>query len=126
VLIGGVADPALRRVARHGDGWLATALGPERVASQLDRLKEMCADCGRSYDSVKLVFKVFLNIGEPKRNQHDEREPATGSVSEIIDDLKRLRDLGFGETIVRVRTAPTLEATREQIDRFAAEIAPKV
>jgi len=126
VLIGGVADPALRRVARHGDGWLATSLGPERVAAQLDRLKAFCAETGRDYDSVKLVFKIFLNIGEPKRNQYDEREPATGSIGEIVDDLKRLRDLGFGETIVRVRAAPTLEATLEQIDRFASDIAPKV
>lgn len=126
VLVGGVADPALRRVARHGDGWLATALGPDRVKGQLDRLKTFCSEGGRSYDSVKLVFKVFLNIGEAKRNQHDEREPATGSVSEIVDDLKRLKDLGFDEMIVRVRAAPTLEATREQIDRFVSEIAPKV
>lgn len=126
VLIGGVADPALRRVVHHGDGWLATALGPDRIKAQLDRLRAHCGEHGRSYDSVKLVFKVFLNIGEAKRNQYDEREPATGSVSEIIDDLKRLRDLGFGETIVRVRAAPTLEATRTQIDRFVSDIAPRV
>ncbi|MGE0700425.1 MAG: LLM class F420-dependent oxidoreductase [Hyphomicrobiaceae bacterium] len=126
VLIGGVADPALRRVVRHGSGWLATALGPDRLKAQLGRLKEMCAEHGRDYASVSLVFKVFINIGQAKRNQHDEREPATGSVAEIIDDLKRIRDLGFGEIVVRVRGAPTLEDTRRQIDRFATEIAPKV
>jgi hypothetical protein len=69
---------------------------------------------------------VFINIGEAKRNHYDEREPATGSVSEIIDDLKRIRDLGFGEIVVRVRGSASLEDTRRQIDRFATEITPKV
>jgi probable F420-dependent oxidoreductase len=126
VLIGGVADPALKRVARLGDGWLAVSLGPERLKVQLDRLQQLCTEAGRRYDSLKLVAKVFLNIGEAKRNQHDEREPATGSAAEIIDDLKRMRDLGFGEIIVRVRNAPTLEATVAHIERFASDIAPKV
>ena len=75
---------------------------------------------------MTLAFKVFINIGEAKRNHLDEREPATGSVAEIIDDLKRIRDLGFGEIVVRARNASTLEETRRQIDRFATEIAPKV
>jgi len=126
VLIGGIADPALRRVARHGDGWLATSIGPQRLEGQLARLKEICGEQGRAYDGVSLVCKVFLNIGEPKRNQYDEREPATGTVTEVIDDLKRIRDLGFGEIIVRVRGAGTMEATLAQIDRFVTEIAPKV
>lgn len=126
VMIGGIADPALKRVVRNGDGWLATALGPDRLKGQLDRLRELCAEVGRPYESLSLVFKIFLNIGQVKRNQYDEREPATGSVTEIIDDLKRIRDLGFGEIIVRVRGAATMEATRAQIDQFASEIAPKV
>lgn len=126
VLIGGIADPALRRVVRHGNGWLATAIGPDRLKGQLGRLKELCAEHGRAFDSVSLVFKAFINVGQAKRNQHDEREPATGTVGEIIDDLKRIRDLGFGEIVVRVRGTATLEATREQIDRFAGEIAPRV
>lgn len=126
VLVGGIAEAALKRVARHGDGWLATAIGPDRLRGQLERLKELCRESGRPYDRLSLVFKAFINIGTAKRNQHDEREPATGSVAEIIDDLKRIRDLGFGEIIVRVRGAATLEATRREIDRFVSEIAPKV
>ena len=126
VLIGGIADPALKRVVRHGTGWLATSIGPDRLQEQLSRLKEICVEHGRAYDTISLVFKVFINIGQAKRNQHDEREPATGSVAEIIDDLKRIRDLGFGEIVVRVRGAASLEATRQEIERFATEIAPKV
>jgi probable F420-dependent oxidoreductase len=126
VLIGGVADPALRRIVRIADGWLAVSLGPVRLAERLQRLKELASEEGRAFASMTLAFKVFINIGEAKRNHHDEREPATGSVAEIVDDLKRIRDLGFGEIVVRVRGSASLEDTRRQIDRFATEIAPKV
>ena len=126
VLIGGFADPALRRIVRHADGWLAVSLGPQRLAERMQRLKQIAAEHGRDFASITLAFKVFLNIGEAKRNHHDEREPATGSVAEIIDDMKRIRDLGFGEIVVRVRGGTSLEATRREIDRFATEIAPKV
>jgi len=126
VLIGGLADPALRRVVRIGDGWLAVSLGQEHLVERMQRLKTLAAEQGRAFDSLKLVFKVFLSIGEAKRNHQDEREPATGSVAEIIDDLKRIRDQGFAEIVVRVRGSDSLEHTRQQIDRFATEIAPKV
>ena len=53
------------------------------------------------------------------------REPGTGSVAEIIDDVKRLFDLGFTKIIVRNRGSTTAELTT-QIDRFVAEIVPKV
>ena len=126
VLIGGVADPALRRTVRHGSGWLATSLGPNRLKVQFNRLKEIAAEHGRDFATISLVFKVFINIGQAKKNQHDEREPATGTPAEIIDDLKRIRDMGFGEIVVRVRGSASLEDTKVQIDRFATEIAPKV
>jgi probable F420-dependent oxidoreductase len=126
VLIGGVADPALRRVVKSSEGWLAVSLGPDRLKERLERLKVLAAEHGRDFSSIQLAFKIFINMEEAKRNHHDEREPATGSVPEIIDDLKRIRDLGFGEIVVRVRSSDSLEDTRRQIDRFATEIAPKV
>ena len=49
----------------------------------------------------------------------------TGTPAQIIGDLKRIRDLGFGEIVVRSRGA-TLAETREQIERFVGEIVPKV
>jgi alkanesulfonate monooxygenase SsuD/methylene tetrahydromethanopterin reductase-like flavin-dependent oxidoreductase (luciferase family) len=125
VLIGGVADPALRRVVRHGTGWLAVSMGPELLEERLGRLRTMASEAGRKPDELTLSFKMFFNIGEAKRGRFGDREPGTGTAAEIIDDLKRLRALGFGEIIVRSRGG-TLEHSREQLDRFVAEIVPKV
>ena len=43
--------------------------------------------------------------------------------AEIIDDLKRIGDLGFKRIIVRYRGSGDLKS---QIDRFVTDIAPKV
>jgi probable F420-dependent oxidoreductase len=125
ILIGGLADSALRRVARHGAGWIAVAAGPERLKERLALLKRLAADAGRSFDDLALYYKIFLNIGEAKRSRFDEREPGTGAREDIIDDLRRLRDLGFQKIIVRHRGKCGDELTH-QIDRFTSDIVAMV
>lgn len=124
VLIGGVADAALRRVAKHGDGWLAVTVNPDKVKERLATLKRMTEEAGRKYEDINLSFKIFLNIGEPKRSRYDAREPGTGSIEQITDDLKRLFDLGFSRIVVRYRGASAAEMSR-QIDEFVETIVPK-
>jgi len=125
VLIGGVADAALRRVARHGNGWLAVAVSPDKAKERLSVLKRMTEEQGRRYADLDLTFKIFLNIGEAKRSKFDAREPGTGSMTEIIDDLKKLSDLGFKRFVVRYRGGDP-KVLDSQIDRFIEEIVPKV
>jgi probable F420-dependent oxidoreductase len=125
VLIGGVTDPALRRVARLGTGWLAVSMGPDLLAERLERLRDLLRDAGRSPSDLALTFKMFIDIGEARRGRYGDREPGTGTPDQIVDDLKRLREQGFGEIIVRSRGG-TLDHIRSQIDRFVSEIAPRV
>lgn len=125
VLIGGVADPALRRVARLGDGWLAVSLEVDAVAERLDRLSGFCREQGRRLEDLELAYKIFLSIGEAKRGMNGGREPGTGSADQILDDLKRLKDMGFSHFIVRYRSDGEAEQ-KAQIARFAEEIIPKV
>lgn len=50
VLIGGVSNPALRRVTRN-DGWLAVALGPEEMPERIAALKRICGEEGRRFEA---------------------------------------------------------------------------
>jgi probable F420-dependent oxidoreductase len=124
ILIGGLSDAALRRVVRQGNGWLAVTAAPEQLAERIGVLRRIAGDAGRPMQEVALVYKLFLNIGEPKRNPDGVREPGTGSVAEIIDDVKRLFGLGFTTIIVRNRGTTAAELAT-QIDRFVTEIVPK-
>jgi probable F420-dependent oxidoreductase len=125
ILIGGLSDAALRRVVRHGNGWLAVTAGPEMLAQRVATLKRLAHDAGRRFEDLTLAYKLFLSIGEAKRSAFDAREPGTGSAAEIIDDVKRLFELGFTKIIVRNRGSTAAEL-KDQIDRFATQIVAKV
>jgi alkanesulfonate monooxygenase SsuD/methylene tetrahydromethanopterin reductase-like flavin-dependent oxidoreductase (luciferase family) len=47
VVIGGRSDAALRRVARHGDGWLGLWVSPGRYAAAVGLIAKYAADEGR-------------------------------------------------------------------------------
>jgi probable F420-dependent oxidoreductase len=123
ILVGGLSDAALRRVVRHGNGWLAVTASPEMLAERLATLKRLTHEAGRRYEDLSLAYKMFLNIGEAKRSRFDAREPGTGSIAEITDDIKRLFDLGLQKIIVRYRGSSATDL-RSQIDRFVTEIVP--
>ena len=105
--------------------WLAVTAGPEQLKASLAKLKGFSAAAGRPFSDLSLVYKLFLNIGEAKRSSLDEREPGSGSVTQIIDDLKQLYALGFTNIIVRQRGSSDAEL-KGQIARFVEEIVPRV
>src|SRR5262245_10927953 len=125
ILIGGLSDAALRRVVRHGQGWLAVTAGTDMLAERVATLRRLAQEAGRRFEDLTLAYKLFLDIGEAKRSAFDAREPGTGSVDQITDDLKRLFELGFSKIIVRHRGSNAAEL-KSQIDRFATEIVFKV
>jgi len=125
ILIGGLSDAALRRVVRHGNGWLAVTAGFDMLAERIALLRRLAAEAGRRFEDLELAYKIFLDVGMPKRSAFDAREPGTGSPSEIRDDLRRLLDLGFTTIIVRNRGSSAAEVMA-QIDRLVGEIVPAV
>ena len=124
VLIGGVSNPALRRVARN-DGWLAVALGRDEMPERLAALKRICAEQGRNFDDLEMVYKLFIAPGEPKQGVFGEREMGSGSQAQIVDDLKAVLDAGFQRIVIRYR-GDSAAAQMEQMERFAADVAPKL
>jgi len=82
ILIGGHAEPALKRAARLGDGWMHAG-GQEPLESLLVRLTELRREYGR------------------------EREPFEVHVISLdayhLDGIRRLEDLGVTDVIVGFR-----------------------
>ena len=80
---------------------------------------------GRTYDDLSLHHKLFINIGQAMVGKDGGRVPGTGSLEQIINDFRRVRDLGYDGFIVRYIGEDASEQ-QDQIARFAAEIVPKI
>jgi probable F420-dependent oxidoreductase len=124
ILIGGLSTAALRRVVKHGDGWLAVSAPAAQLSERLVTLQRLAGEAGRQLREFCLAYKIFLSFGQAKGGAFGTREPGTGSLTEIRDDIKHLLDLGFDTIIVRHRGDSAAEQMH-QIERFITEIAAK-
>jgi probable F420-dependent oxidoreductase len=57
VVLGGHADAALRRAARHGDGWFGWELTPGQVATSIARLHEVRDETSRTGEPLEITAK---------------------------------------------------------------------
>lgn len=125
ILIGGTSNAALRRAARLGDGWLSTGLRPEHLRERLGVLRKLCEAHRRRLADLSLVHKLFINIGETRKGADGSRDTGTGPQADIVDDLRRLVDLGYSGVVVRYRGSDA-EQQRKQLRAFITDILPKV
>ena len=111
ILIGGHAEPALRRAARLGDGWMHAGGDAGELAQLLGRLAELRVEYGR------------------------DREPFEVHVISMdgytVDGVRRLEDLGVTDAIVGFRNAyekdtMTVAQKIEALERFADQVIAKV
>jgi probable F420-dependent oxidoreductase len=111
ILIGGHAEPALRRAARIGDGWMHAGGDAAALHGYLKRLSELRREFGR------------------------ERQPFEVHVIALdaftLDGVRRLEDLGVTDAIVGFRNAyekdtQTLAQKTEALSRFADAVIAKV
>jgi alkanesulfonate monooxygenase SsuD/methylene tetrahydromethanopterin reductase-like flavin-dependent oxidoreductase (luciferase family) len=104
---------------------LSTALSPEPLRERLRTLTQLCEAHGRRLADLSLSHKLFLSIGESRTTTDGSRELGTGSQAEIVDDLRRLVELGYSRVIVRYR-GQDAEAQRRQLRSFIEDIIPHV
>ena len=111
VWFGGESNPALRRVAEYGDGWIGFNLLPDQASEKIRRIEELLKTNGRNRSDVKLAVSPYIN---PIKT----------------DDLKRYRDAGVEEVVLlaldRSRSERELIAQLEQMTREFVEPGAKL
>lgn len=106
ILIGGHGEPALRRAAYSGDGWMHGGGDPEALPGLLERLGQLRAEAGRQDEPFE-VHVISLDAYS-------------------IDGVRRLEDRGVTDVIVGFRWPYTvgadvepLQAKIDNLRRFA-------
>lgn len=121
IWIAGHSPGALRRVARLGDGWHPFRPSVETVQRGRDELARLLAAEGRRAEDVTLTVKGHLDFRDspPAAGQW----PLEGRPQDIVDGLRRFRDLGVAHATLDFRPE-TLEQGLEAMERFVQDIRP--
>ena len=140
IWIGGRSDAALTRAGRQGDGWVSYVVQPERYAQSLDKVRSAAAAAGRKLDGFAAAHLAFVTIGRDwesaksvwaaaltKRYAQDFEPMARkygiiGTPEQCAEQLERFRAAGCNYVVVSPIGPAAQE--REQVERFAAEVAP--
>lgn len=131
VWIGADVDPAIDRAARLGDAWYGSVqLSPDELATTVARYRERCAAHGTTPSCFPVRRDVYVGVDDADvarvvdpvvASGYRGMDPAalvTGTVSQVVDQLGRLGDLGFTDVIVR-QLAPDQSDALASIERLA-------
>ncbi|MDJ0866353.1 MAG: LLM class F420-dependent oxidoreductase [Myxococcota bacterium] len=111
IFIGGISEPALRRAARLGDGWISALHSFEELRELIGRLRELRAEAGRAAEPFEVIVACSDAYG--------------------IDGYRRLEEIGA--TVVQ--TVPwrmyggdpeSLEDKAAGLERFANDVIAKL
>jgi probable F420-dependent oxidoreductase len=102
VLIGGHGEPALKRAARRGDGWMHGGGDPDALPVLLERLRQLRSEAGRD----DAPFEVHVISAD----------------AYSLDGLKRLEEVGVTDVMVGFRwpynVGPDTEPLANKLDNL--------
>ncbi len=103
ILLGGMAEPALRRAGRVAAGWISSSRAD---LTQIDKLIEIVRNAaekaGRDPDALRFICRGVVRV------RAGERAPLVGSLDQIRTDLDDLAAKGITETFVDLNFDPEI------------------
>jgi probable F420-dependent oxidoreductase len=106
VLLGGSAEPALRRAGRLADGWVSASNADLRHIDQpIATVKRAAAEAGRDPEALRFICRGPLRLGPPGGV---DRRPLSGSLEQVRGDLDDLRAQGVTEVFLDLNWDPEI------------------
>ncbi len=131
--IGGESSAAVRRAARVGDGWYPIGANPEFPLNTIERyktavtsLRAQAEQNGRDPLSIDLSYWAnWYRENQTITTDDGMRHLMTGNADAIAEDIARLGEAGVRHCLFNFQRN-TLEESIAAMERFAADVMPKV
>lgn len=130
--LGGSAEPALRRIGRLADGWLASFLTPDEVAAGIGVIKQAAAEADRAVDDGHFGATIPVAFGPVPdslfalaRARRPERDPTPlvpvgwDAASRLVEDFVAV---GVSKFVIRPALPPP--SWPEFVEDFADRLQP--
>jgi alkanesulfonate monooxygenase SsuD/methylene tetrahydromethanopterin reductase-like flavin-dependent oxidoreductase (luciferase family) len=133
IWVGGESGPSLRRAARFGDAWYPIGSNSKHLLDTLPRyragiarLRQLTAEAGREPASVALTYRV-KRYGEAvaAKASDGDRRLFSGSTTDIIADLRALRDLGVAAVDIDFERSDPADSVAE-MRRFKEQVISRL
>ncbi|MEE3141009.1 MAG: LLM class F420-dependent oxidoreductase [Chloroflexota bacterium] len=128
IWIGGHTNPAIRRAAKYGDGWMPIGLRPpailepEELAEKIARLRRLTIEAGRPEDAVSLCFSTGVTFDD---SPGATRRMMSGRAEQIAADLRQYQDLGIRNFILGF-PGDSVAAVDEAMEQFSKQVMPLI
>jgi len=119
VMLGGGSSKAVQRIAKRADGWLPvpTTPGPAGAAelrASWDRIREMASEYGR--DTSRMEMVVVGNVTFTDRPAGPDRSAFSGTLDQIMDDVRTAAEAGADELIVDLNLQDWFTSTGQMLE----------
>jgi probable F420-dependent oxidoreductase len=109
VLLGGVAEAALRRAGRLAAGWMSrSATDLSKIHEQIATVREAAEGAGKDPVAVRIVVRGVVRAGAGARDESGERVRLSGSYEQIREDTAWLGTLGVTEVFYDLNWDPLI------------------
>ena len=128
IWIGGHTNPAIRRAAKYGDGWMPIGLRPpailepEELSEKITRLRRLTMEAGRPEDAVSLCFSTGVTFDD---SPGATRRMMSGRAEQIAADLRQYQDLGIRNFILGF-PGDSVAAVDEAMEQFSKQVMPLI
>jgi len=119
IVIGGRADPALRRIGALGDGYHSSATGPAAYAKRLEVIETAATAAGRPMPA--LSARVRVEFDGPADSSYAMR----GTPDEMAAEVRAFAAIGV-EHLALAFQATDPDEVVERAERFDREVVPFV
>ena len=100
LLMGGGAEPALRRIGRIADGWISSSRTDlTSIGTSIEVVRSAAVEAGRDPAALRFVVRGVVRLTAAP-TEGDERIPLQGDADQIRADLGRLAEQGVTEVFL--------------------------
>ena len=106
VYLGGFSPNTFSRIVNYDtNGWLAVVGGPlEYLDNTIKTIKDIANRANKDPNKFKVILLAHLNVALDSKSQstttnEDQRFPFTGTIDQIGNDIKRIKQMGIDHII---------------------------
>jgi probable F420-dependent oxidoreductase len=105
VLLGGAAEPALRRAGRLAQGWICSSRhDPSNLGTSIETVRAGAREAGRDPEALQIVVRGIVDLVEDAAEER--RRPLAGTKEQVLGDLAALRAQGVTEVLLDLNLSP--------------------